>query len=127
MKAAIPIPRFVVLVRWRLYLPKAGWEPTRRCGCSTPGMKRFGLRRLRSPKTRFCRTGFPKKRASYGSALARFGDIVLRSSIVDAGSGKTRVELELRTNLRGIEKDAWRNGDRYLGLLAQKLQRGGGK
>jgi hypothetical protein len=35
--------------------------------------------------------------------------------IVDAGSGKTRVELELRTNLRGIEKDAWRNGDRYLG------------
>ena len=47
--------------------------------------------------------------------------------IVDAGSGKTRVELELRTNLRGIEKDAWRNGDRYLGLLAQKLQRGSGK
>ena len=47
--------------------------------------------------------------------------------IVDAGSGKTRVELELRTNLRGIEKDAWRNGDRYLALLAQKLQRGSRK
>ena len=47
--------------------------------------------------------------------------------IVDEGAGKTRVELELRTNLRGIEKDAWRNGDRYLTLIAQRLQRGDGK
>lgn len=45
--------------------------------------------------------------------------------IVEAGAGKTRVELELRTNLRGIEKDAWRNADRYLTLIAQRLQRGG--
>jgi len=45
--------------------------------------------------------------------------------IVDAGAGRTRVELELRTNLRGIEKDAWRNADRYLTLIAQRLQRGG--
>jgi len=44
--------------------------------------------------------------------------------IVEAGAGKTRVELELRTNLRGIEKDAWRNADRYLTLIAQRLQRG---
>ena len=45
--------------------------------------------------------------------------------IVDAGAGRTRVVLELRTNLRGIEKDAWRNADRYLTLIAQRLQRGG--
>ena len=45
--------------------------------------------------------------------------------IVEAGAGKTRVELELRTNLRGIEKDAWRNGDRYLTLISQRLQQGG--
>jgi len=45
--------------------------------------------------------------------------------IVDAGAGRTRVELELRTNLRGIEKDAWRNADRYLTLIAQRLQQGG--
>jgi hypothetical protein len=45
--------------------------------------------------------------------------------VVEAGAGKTRVELELRTNLRGIEKDAWRNGDRYLTLISQRLQRGG--
>ena len=38
-----------------------------------------------------------------------------------------RVELELHTNLRGIDKDAWRNGDRYLSLVAQRLQPGGGK
>ena len=44
--------------------------------------------------------------------------------IVEAGAGKTRVELEPRTNLRGIEKDAWRNADRYLTLIAQRLQRG---
>jgi len=44
--------------------------------------------------------------------------------IVDAGAGRTRVVLELRTNLRGIEKDAWRNADRYLTLIAQRLQRG---
>ncbi|MEO8598106.1 MAG: hypothetical protein ABI759_32600 [Candidatus Solibacter sp.] len=47
--------------------------------------------------------------------------------VVETGSGKTRVELELRTNLRGIEKDAWRNAERYLSLLAKKLQRGGAK
>jgi hypothetical protein len=47
--------------------------------------------------------------------------------IVEVGAGKARVELELRTNLRGIDKDAWRNGDRYLGLVAQRLQRSGGK
>jgi hypothetical protein len=47
--------------------------------------------------------------------------------IVEVGAGKARMELELRTNLRGIDKDAWRNGDRYLGLVAQRLQRGGGK
>jgi len=45
--------------------------------------------------------------------------------VVEAGAGKTRVELELRTNLRGIEKDAWRNGDRYLTLISQRLQQGG--
>ena len=45
--------------------------------------------------------------------------------IVDAGAGRTRVVLELRTNLRGIEKDAWRNGDRYLTLISQRLQRAG--
>jgi len=45
--------------------------------------------------------------------------------IVEAGAGKTRVELELRTNLRGIEKDAWRNADRYLTLIAQRLQQVG--
>jgi hypothetical protein len=47
--------------------------------------------------------------------------------IVEVGAGKARVELELRTNLRGIDKDAWRNGDRYLGLVAERLQRSGGK
>ena len=47
--------------------------------------------------------------------------------IVEVGGGKSRVELELQTNLRGIDKDAWRNGDRYLSLVAQRLQRGGGK
>ena len=47
--------------------------------------------------------------------------------IVEVGAGKARIQLELRTNLRGIDKDAWRNGDRYLGLVAQRLQRGGGK
>ncbi len=47
--------------------------------------------------------------------------------ILHEGAGKTRVQLELKTNLRGIDKDAWRNGDRYLSLVAQRLQRGGGK
>ena len=46
--------------------------------------------------------------------------------IVDVGAGKARVELELHTNLRGIDKDAWRNGDRYLSLVAQRLQPGRG-
>jgi hypothetical protein len=32
--------------------------------------------------------------------------------------------MELVTNLRGIEKDAWRNGERYLILIEQRLQRG---
>jgi hypothetical protein len=47
--------------------------------------------------------------------------------IVEVGAGKARVELELQTNLRGIDKDAWRNGERYLSLVAQRLKRGGGK
>ena len=37
-------------------------------------------------------------------------------------SGKTRVQLELRTNLRGLEKDAWRNAARYLDLVSKKVQ-----
>ena len=45
--------------------------------------------------------------------------------VVNAGAGRTRVELQLRTNLRGIEKDAWRNADRYLTLISQRLPRGG--
>jgi hypothetical protein len=47
--------------------------------------------------------------------------------IVDVGSGKTRADVELLTNLAQIEKDAWRSGDRYLTLLAQRLQQGGRK
>ena len=47
--------------------------------------------------------------------------------VVDAGAGRTRVELELRTNLRGVEKDAWRNAERYLTLISQRLQRGGNR
>lgn len=50
--------------------------------------------------------------------------------IVDAGAGKTRLEVELLTNfyaVKRIEKDAWRSGDRYITLLAQRLQQGGRK
>ncbi len=47
--------------------------------------------------------------------------------IVEVGAEKTRVDVDLRTNLTQIEKDAWRSGDRYLTLLAQRLQQGGRK
>ena len=48
----------------------------------------------------------------------------------DLGSGKTRVEMELRTNphaLAPFSRDAWRHGNRYLQLLGQKIQRGAQK
>ena len=41
--------------------------------------------------------------------------------VTQTGPGRTRVELELRTNLRVVQKDAWRNGHRYLDLIAQRL------
>ncbi len=41
--------------------------------------------------------------------------------VVESAPGKTRVQLELKTNLRGIEKDAWRNADRYLDLISKRL------
>jgi len=47
--------------------------------------------------------------------------------VINAGPRRTRVELELLTNLRGIQKDAWRNGDRYLTMIGQRLQRSGPK
>jgi hypothetical protein len=42
--------------------------------------------------------------------------------VVESEPGKTRVEMELRTDLRGIDKDAWRNADRYLELIAHRLR-----
>ena len=48
--------------------------------------------------------------------------------IVGAGAGKTRVEMELLTNLYRVEKgekDAWRRGDQYLRLLAERLHQSG--
>lgn len=45
--------------------------------------------------------------------------------IVDVGAGKTRLEIELRGNAPQRVKDAWRSGDRYLALVALRLQKGG--
>ena len=44
--------------------------------------------------------------------------------IIDAGGRRIRVDLELRTNLYGMEKDAWRNGDKYLASIEQRLHSG---
>jgi hypothetical protein len=43
-------------------------------------------------------------------------------SVIEVGTGRTRVEVELRTNFSAIEKDAWRSGDHYLDLLSQRLK-----
>ena len=51
-------------------------------------------------------------------------------AITDVGGGKTRVELELRSNrysLPAVSKEAWRNGNRYLTLLGNKLDHRAGK
>jgi len=37
----------------------------------------------------------------------------------------TRVVLQLRSNVRGIEREAWREGKRYLALIEQRLGRAG--
>jgi hypothetical protein len=41
--------------------------------------------------------------------------------VLRTGPAQTRVEIELRTNLRVVQKDAWRNGQRYLDLIGQRL------
>ena len=44
-------------------------------------------------------------------------------ALLSAGGRKTRVEIELRTNVYGMDKDAWRYGDRYFTLLTQRLNK----
>lgn len=70
----------------------------------------------------FPRTAFPNRRQ--GTLRFRTGpfkgqgfEVVLH----DAGGGKTRVELELR-NPHG--RHAWRDGERYLTLLGEKIAAG---
>jgi hypothetical protein len=45
--------------------------------------------------------------------------------VSDAGLGKTRVLVELRPRVYGLEKSAWHNGERFLGLVAAKLKQSG--
>jgi len=42
--------------------------------------------------------------------------------VTEMQPGRTRVQLDLRTNLRGLEKDAWRNAARYLDLVSRRVQ-----
>jgi hypothetical protein len=46
--------------------------------------------------------------------------------VASAPGGRTRVELELHTRAQGaasISKDAWRNGERFLSMVAARLGR----
>ena len=75
---------------------------------------------------------FMADKTSKGEGKLRFRSGPFRGyrfevAVLDAGAGRTRVALELRTNLRGIAKDAWRTGDRYLTLVEQRLKPGGRK
>ena len=47
--------------------------------------------------------------------------------VQDLGAGKTRVEVELRTRVYKVNRNALRNADRYLTIVSRKLQEHGQK
>ena len=102
-------------------------DPARSRAGSTPSLRRCGVPRPESLKKRSWRTRFQKAEGKLRFRCGPLRGYRLKAVIVEVGAGKVRVELELHTNVRGIDKDAWRNGDRYLSLVAQRLQAGGAK
>ena len=43
------------------------------------------------------------------------------ATVTPGTAATTRVVLHLRSNVRGIEREAWREGKRYLALIEQRL------
>jgi hypothetical protein len=127
MKAATHIPRCVGIVALAVVFAFSGLGASKKSRVFNAQFEAVW-----TAATEVAQDAFLADKISKGEGRLRFRSGPFRGYrfevvIVDAGAGKTRVELDLRTNLRGIEKDAWRNGDRYLTLIAQRLQRGGGE
>ena len=127
MKAATHIPRCVGIVALAVVFAFSGLGASKK---SRVFNARFEA--VWTAAVEVAKDAFLADKISKGEGKLRFRNGPFRGYhfevvIVNAGPGKTRVALNLRTNLRGIEKDAWRNGERYLSLIAQRLQRGGGK
>jgi len=76
--------------------------------------------------------GFLSDRVSKEQGTLRFRSGPFRAYrfevvVIPIGPARTRVEVELRTNRYGIERGAWRDGDRYLIMMLQRIERTGRK
>jgi hypothetical protein len=127
MKAAKHIPRSVVLVALVVVFAVNGMGADKKARVFNARVEAVWTAAAEVAKDAFLLDKASKEEGKLRFRAGPFRGYRFEVVMVDAGPGKTRVELELRTNLRGIEKDAWRNGDRYLNMLAQRLQQGGRK
>jgi hypothetical protein len=127
MKAATHIPRCVGIVALAVVFTVSGLGASKKSRVFNAQFEAVWTAAAEVAKDAFLTDKTSKVEGKPRFRAGPFRGYRFEVVIVDAGAGKTRVELELRTNLRGIEKDAWRNGDQYLTLIAQQLKRGGGK
>jgi hypothetical protein len=125
MKAASYIPRSAVVVTLAVVFAVNGLASNRKSRVFNAQFEAVWTAASEVAKDAFLADRSSKEEGKLRFRSGPFRGYRFDVVVVDAGAGKTRVELELRTNLRGIEKDAWRNADRYLTLIAQRLQRAG--
>jgi len=69
----------------------------------------------------FPRAAFPNRQGTLRFRTGPFRGQGFEVTLLDLGGGKTRVELELR---KRHSRHAWRDGNRYLTLLGEKLAAG---
>ena len=69
----------------------------------------------------FPRTAFPNRQGTLRFRTGPFKGQGFEVVLLDVGGGKTRVELQLRNP---HSRHAWRDGDRYLTLLGEKIAAG---
>ena len=81
-------------------------------------------------KEAFYHTDIPNREGKLRLRTGVFRGYCFGVGFFDLGPGKTRVEMELRTNGRVLElscRDAWRHGNRYLQLIGERIKRGSQK
>jgi hypothetical protein len=121
-----PLRRALAWTALALTFAAAAQGPSKKSRVFDAGFERVWTAGLEVATEAFLMTDAPR----HGGTL-RFRTGPLRGYrfevvVVDLGRGKTRVQVELRSNYYVTEpvgKDGWREGDRYLKLLGEKVQR----